>query len=499
MKKVIKGISFTLLTVGIIFILSKLFQIKPVTYGMKEFYLQDKNEIQVIGFGTSHIVHCLSPMRMYDNYGITSFVCGAPNQMIETAYYVLDDVYKRQKPEVIILDTGNFFYSDGSRIAKNRAVLEQMILSENKFMLSHALACYTNDEYKNTISYLFPFVTYHSRWKELTRDDLFLFEYNGMTKGQTIGNQIYTKEIYKNTFLPDDTSDIEAQTITDRNKEYIVKFKELCDKNGSRLIFISTPSKKWDYSKEKAIVELSEELGIEYINLFLEDGSILEYDRDMNDENHVNTRGAEKVTDYLAKYLIENCEVESNGKVNDFDEAEGYYEKYMEISNIQLETDVNAYIDNYLSNTGRFDYAICVQRDEYELFSPELKNRLNSFGIDGSFDEGNVYAAFYEEGDLKYSEWLNYQTEVSYKSKKYGQIDFLSNDDMPKTYHADDKVLSTEGGLNILLFDRKSSVKIDFVRFSVREGQNTFERLSHKQSKRDEQMIDYRHWLLKNY
>lgn len=500
MKNIIKSLLFTLITILFLCLITEILRIKPTVPTMKEFYLQDKNEIQVIGLGTSHIVHSLSPMRMYEKSGITSYVCGTPNQLIEASYYVLSEVYKSQTPEVVILEIASLFYADGqkARGSNNRALLDQMAFSVNRFMLSHEIANYGNDVYRDTFTTFFPLYTYHSRWKELTKDDMFISECDNKTKGFQFKNQIYKKNAYRDTVLPDEVSDIEADFIPGNNKKYLTKIKELCEKKGSRLVFISTPSEKWTVGKEKAIIELSQELGIEYLNLFFKDDVLIDYDEDMGDRNHVNTAGGEKITDFLTDYLVNNCGVKPRGNVKDYDDAVRYYDRYVEISNIQLETDVYEYIDMLIYENDRFDYALCVQRDEYELFSPAIKEKLKSFGIDGSFEDGNVYTAFFEGGEQKYSECINYQTETSYESKRYGKIDFLIEEDMPSEYNTCDCTVATYGGLNILLFDRESGLKIDYVIFRIKEGEENFKHLSPDKRTKDDPLIDYRRWLLRS-
>lgn len=498
MKQAIKSVLFIVTTLILVSIVSEILQLKSRTPVMDEFYRQDKNEIQVVCLGASHIMQAMSPMTMYKNHGITSYTFGTGNQLIESSSCILKEVYKTQQPEVVILEVGNLFYDDAEKAKKNNSLMNQFHISENRLEVANAIAGYGDSPYKDTFMSFFPLYTYHSRWKELTSDDFYLFEKDNRTKGQLIYSDIYEKNVYKNTFLSED-NDVEPLQIPSKNTEYVRKIKELCDENGSTLLLVTTPSVFWNKQREKAVMNLASELDVDYLNTFLPEGELFDYSVDMSDNNHLNSGGAEKFTEYIAEYIEENYKVEGKGLCADYDAAVVYFDKYKDYYDTRLETDCLKYLERITSEDSGYAYSICIQRDEYELLSSEVKDKLLQLGIDGTFEDGNVCIAFYEGQNLLSCEYINYQTEYSLDAGRYGTITFLNEGGMPKKYSYREPVSGNFGGLNILLFDCESGLKMDYVNFAYADGEMKFMRLNPDDEMDNDELTLYRRWLLKNY
>lgn len=375
---------------------------------------------------------------------------------------------------------------------------DQFIMSGNRLGISYALAEYKESTYDATFSPFFPLNTYHYRWKELSKDDLYLYEDDYKTKGQIIVTTIYKNNIYKRTVLnEDDTDEIEAISVN--NKEYIYKIKQLCDNNGSRLILVLPPTSTWTFGKERALVELSDELDVSYLNSFLPQGELIDYKTDMYDDNHLNSRGAEKFTEYISNYLINECGVNEGNSAEDYDAAVKCFDKYKEFYEIKLETDCEAYLEKIMSDDQKYAFALCIQKDQYEWLSDEIKDKLCKIGVDGKFENGEVYFAFYDRGELLHSKYLTYGTEYEYESDRYGVINVLNESNMPGKYSNNDLSLANYEGMSILLFDGESSLKFDYVNYHLIDEEMKFSRMKFDgRTKRDE-IMDFRRWVLKNY
>lgn len=497
MKNLIKSVFFVLTTILLLTGLSAVLQMKSKTPVMKEFYRQDKNEIQVVALGTSHINRALSPMYMYENHGITSYTFGTGNQLPESGYHILVEVYKRQKPEVVILETGNFFYADPTKGSKNMSLLEQFRFSENRLDLARDIAEYGDSPYRDTLTSFIPLYTYHSRWNELTERDWHIFENDNRTKGQYITGDIYDGDVYaERGLVKDDES--ESTVISEQNLGFIRKISRLCNENGSRLILVTTPSVYWTEEKENEVTKLAEELGVDYLNTFFTPDGIFDYGKDMSDHNHLNSRGAEKFTDYIADYLEEKCGVTGSGNCEDYDEAVPFFDRYKEYYDIKLETDCIGYLDMITSSKEKYAYAVSIREDEYRELNSDVKAKLLELGIDGNFEEGSVYTAFFDGGNPVMSDYRAYDTEFSFDAGRYGEISLLNEDSMPKKYSFRDTVIGNSGGLNILLFERESGEKFDYVTFRCDSGEMcSFRKNPDDETDNDELML-YRRWLLKH-
>lgn len=100
MKKVLKIIGGILLFCSLMLILlhitSRLFIPKWLdnkdnmyTWIRKGFYEEEKNSLDLLFLGNSDVYRGITPMELYDEYGIASYSYTAPGQRIWTGYYLL--------------------------------------------------------------------------------------------------------------------------------------------------------------------------------------------------------------------------------------------------------------------------------------------------------------------------------------------------------------------------------------------------------------------------
>ena len=122
-----------------------------------------------------------------------------------------------------------------------------------------------------------------------------------------------------------------TETIPNVNIEYFNKIIKLCQENDIMLVLFGVPSmKSWSYAKDQKINELSNEYGLEFIDL----NNILEIDwvNETKDEgSHLNYSGAKKVSHYLGNYLFENNLVVNHKDDNKYDDWNKAYSKYQRL------------------------------------------------------------------------------------------------------------------------------------------------------------------------
>ena len=98
----------------------------------------------------------------------------------------------------------------------------------------------------------------------------------------------------------------EEEPIAAINMFYLRRIRSFCEEKGARIVLVSTPSiVNWDYRKHNSIKRISEEEGLEFIDMNLMREEIpIDWSKDTRDGgDHVNYFGAEKVSAYLGKYL----------------------------------------------------------------------------------------------------------------------------------------------------------------------------------------------------
>ena len=78
----------------------------------KSFYQilrEPENSVDAVVVGDSLSYTSTSPMELWKEYGMTSFVCGQSGQTTQETYYMLKNVFKRQSPGLIIMETHALF------------------------------------------------------------------------------------------------------------------------------------------------------------------------------------------------------------------------------------------------------------------------------------------------------------------------------------------------------------------------------------------------------
>ncbi|MDE5669923.1 MAG: SGNH/GDSL hydrolase family protein, partial [Eubacterium sp.] len=89
-------------------------------------------------------------------------------------------------------------------------------------------------------------------------------------------------------------------------KSFIESIKKICEENGAELMLVSVPcDKNWNCERHNPAAELSEKLGIEFMDMnYMQDEIPIDWSCDSRDGGeHLNQSGAEKVTSYFGAYL----------------------------------------------------------------------------------------------------------------------------------------------------------------------------------------------------
>lgn len=273
-------------------------------------YYLEKVPHDVIFLGDCEVFENFSPVTLWENFGISSYVRGSAQQLIWQSYWLLEEVFARETPKIIVYNVQAMKYSEPQKEAYNRMTIDGMPLS--LFKLRAAVDSMTEGE--TLLSYVFPILRFHERWKELELED---FEY--VFKKEAISDSGYLMrcDIKPMKMLPEPPV-LTDYNISEKCFSYLKQMKELCEKNGSELVLIKSPSlyphwyDEWDSQIEEFAI--SENLRyINFLNSFEEIGldmSLDSYDAGL----HLNVYGAEKLSLYFGKYLADEFEFGEHDK-----------------------------------------------------------------------------------------------------------------------------------------------------------------------------------------
>ncbi len=308
-KKNIIALAVTLvLVIAVLAFLQQLFMpkyMKEIYEGamIREYYNSNKNH-NIIFVGDCEIYENISPITLYEKYGLTSYMRGSSQQLIWQSYYLLEETLKYEKPDVVVFNVLSMKYSEPQNEAYNRMSLDGMKWSMSK--IRSIKASMTKDE--TFLSYVFPFFRYHSRWNDLKSED---FEYLFHRDKKTIAGYLMRADVKPVTGTAIMGSP-ENDDFAEIDYDYLNKMLDICKKNDIQLVLIKAPSifPFWYDEWNENIVKYAEENDLLYIN-FLDDeilGEVgIDYSKDTYDAGlHLNVYGAEKLADYFGRVLLDN-------------------------------------------------------------------------------------------------------------------------------------------------------------------------------------------------
>lgn len=313
MKVQLKKILIVLLEIAFVicavFFTNKLFMPKYVSENQdgriaEEFY-DEKLPLDVVFVGPSTIYNAVSPVWLWERYGFTSYVRGNASQTMWQSYYMVADAIQYNKPKVVVVDVTFIRHADDFvEEPSNRKALDGMKLSKVKLdAIKDSKA-----DVEKTGDYLFPLFRFHSRWNELSMEDLiWCFKddpvtYNGHlmqfgTSPTAFGFTGYDAR--------------EEYTLGDKGVAYLRKLIELCQANDITVILMKTPAgtPNWALQYDAQIMAVAGEYHVGYVNFdMLADEMGLDYKAHSPDEGrHLNTVGAEIFTNYLGQILKTSC------------------------------------------------------------------------------------------------------------------------------------------------------------------------------------------------
>lgn len=289
---------------------------------ISEYYDTPKNH-EVLFIGDCEVYANFSPMVLYEEEGISSYIRGSSQQLIWQSYGILKETLKYEKPKVVIFNVNAMRYSTPVSEAYNRLTIDKMKWSKEKIEMIFS----SMTEEENFWSYVFPILRYHSRIFELTEED---FTYLFQRRQNTFNGFLINQNVKGVESLPTKRP-LTGTKFADITYEYLDKIRELCEENNIELVLIKAPSlyPYWYTEYDEQIEEYASKYGLDYYNFLeniLEIG--LDYSVDTYDGGlHLNLSGATKLSKYFAPILKEKYSLTD---YRDNEEVNGYYQKELE-------------------------------------------------------------------------------------------------------------------------------------------------------------------------
>ncbi len=291
------------------------------------FYAQKKQSVDLLFFGNSHLGNGLDGALLNSKNKINAYTLYSSGQTIPQTYYNIKEALKYQTPELIVIETfsitGDSIYFLGPEsIAESELPLRIKHQSFDSKKFSVLKIEEFNDLYTPTdfFDIWFPYIKNHANWNDFEEIKSNL-NVKGLENYFGTSNSIWPLNKSMAAKYKTTNFNIGNFNIAERQRRYLDEIVKLAKRNNIKILLLTMPyynvfRDKIEYSSiNKAISTYATSREIDFLDLnqVFPD---LEYHyfskEDIGHNQHLNYKGAIKITNYLSKYLNENYRIKSS-------------------------------------------------------------------------------------------------------------------------------------------------------------------------------------------
>ena len=456
MKKIIISLIFIVITILLFNKYDRILTAKIQNNNIYSYY-DEKNPIDVLFVGNSRIL-TISPIEIWNKYGIVSYNRGGSGQYFKQSYYLSKEFIKRNKAKLIIINVSFFetMYKHEPAIQHTKnmkfsSIKVEAYLDIYKDKINNYLNIYTNiDEF-------------HTRWKDIKKNDFIQYDY---TKGYFIHNMLF-KISPQNQIINSDRH-IQFDVLQEEPINYIKELMDYAKKHKTKILLIKMPS-----SLSKESIKLDEQWeevckinGWDFINYnkLLKDINF-DFNKDMFDWSHLNIYGARKVINHLVPYIIKNYNIPNRKNDSKYASWNIAYNNYIRAINRE-EIRQLEYFSAWI-NQAFFDGYIVIVASNGNILNklPEtIKENLQSIGLkkyDTEKEKMN-YVAIMDANNIFFEEISN--NPVTYKGRMKNIVNLFVSSDGNATINVSGKSRSKNMyGLNFVIYDKVNREIVDSI------------------------------------
>lgn len=454
------------------------------------FYAEEKNSLDVVIIGTSSTFSAIMPMELWGNYGIAAYnMC--TNVLFEDAIrFHVREMKKTQNPQLLIIDTAPFLYghkssifadvdshlrynTDGLSISRNRIDLINTVIPRGDRLEYYLDLFYYHNNPSISIKYLFNKCPNERKG------------YNNL--GQSV---CYDEADY--------IMDLNELELPEEDNGYFIDLLEELKTFNGNILFIEQPVFYTHENIEQCryseyIEKKVKEYGYEYLDLskVREDiGVESQFDYSL-DYLHFNIFSAEKITDYLAKYITGKYDFVDHRKEADYQNWQEQYKQWeiikkdeqIHTGDIRTGFFYEAELSEYLGYLQSGYYSCCIfVKEKSKIWSDDLLlKQLKKIGANIENKKNQDYFLLNDHAsnivlEASGAEKVNY-------ALSFGKIKYDNSEDRAKLFIGGQKnnyLKENSGGLHIILVEKASGDIVDDVSFDYDNKENKWIKIGEK-------------------
>lgn len=306
-KFLCSALAFLALLLAVLIPLSRLLARKSLaqpwdtTTKISGFYNEEPEQFDVMFFGSSHSYATFSPLELWEETGVKSYVFATQQQPLWATCTYIREALKTQSPSLIVVDCRMAFgdqeyYDEGV----NFSYMDDIPLSWNKVKLAEVSV----PDLEGRAALLFNFIMYHDRWSDLHRQD---FTFRREEARDPYKGYVLLPPREEPWPRPAIETVTDSTPLLEKNRYWLEEIVRLCREEGIALWLVKTPSNL--ELEEKALLNTVEALAGEWgipFRDFNEDYDAIGLSENMfHDQHHLDVFGASRFTRFFARALAE--------------------------------------------------------------------------------------------------------------------------------------------------------------------------------------------------
>ena len=498
-------------TVGLIVFLAVLgFVFSRVTYLFRN---TDQNRYRVAGIksepdnvdmvyiGGSVAFGYWQPLKAFKDCGFTSYNLATETISVESILPFIKYTEKYKDPELYVIDARPFQYHKKMPLEaglRNASDSLDVTFLPRYEMINDYFMNRNVDESDDISAYYFDIAKYHTNYANLGSEDAWKLMNNTCESSRNFFKGYVFFEPWCYLKHPEDFKTDERKELLYSAEKDLEEILDYCKKKGLKVLLTVCPYSvtREEYSQYNTIEDIAGKYGAGFINTndYYEEMG-LDFSKDFSDFYHVNVFGAEKYTQFLENYIMENYSLalpdpdsldaswtqaqESFAQYGDtvkenieklIEEARQGVEKGKLIRNTVSFSDWAGYVKDYrysLLTAG--DGTVLAQCSADDVFTLEYLG-YDFAGISGNDRYVSIISDPVNENEIPQPKNGVLKAEVG--QSRYKSDVLISDDEGQASIIIDDEECSCQDpeGVNVVVFDNYYRTLIDSVTLKTVNG-----------------------------
>lgn len=279
------------------------------------FYGLEDNTVDVAFVGTSVTFSSFMPMEAWNEYGMAAYDYCTNVQFENSLRHSVKEVMKTQSPKLILIDIAPFLMQHNAKTSAGEEDLhikyniDSMRYSLNRLQLIQEINRDKGGDIYSFLYYNIDLCRYHT-------NELWIGQYNNAFNDVNRGYGYLPKNqgaiVNTASFLYDDGREMPLEG---QHAVYLEELLSDTDKLDCEVVFYCAPirfvkEREDEYPRKNYMKRIIEERGYTFWDLSTEEEKLgLDYDSDFWSYDHFDSLGAEKVTKYLSKRIVESYDI----------------------------------------------------------------------------------------------------------------------------------------------------------------------------------------------